>query len=111
MAHVTALAAARHRVLADRGWSVEDQGLAGSPPIRVLVGEHHETLLRALRHLGIGTDAVVRVTLTADGLLLIQTTEINGQDLIPKLLAIAAERRDNKVFLRADGAIPYERVQ
>ncbi len=56
MAHVTALAAARHRVLADKGWSAERQGLAGSPPIRVLVGEHHETLLRALRHLGIGTD-------------------------------------------------------
>ena len=59
MAHVTALAAARHKVLADKGWSVEEQGLAGSPPIRVLVGEHHETLLRALRHLGIGTDALV----------------------------------------------------
>ena len=26
------------------------------------------------------------------------------------LQAIAAERRDNKVFLRADGSIPYERV-
>jgi len=67
MAHVTALSAARHRVLADKGWSVETQGLAGSPPIRVLVGEHHETLLRALRHLGIGTDAVVQVEKREDG--------------------------------------------
>ncbi len=67
MAHVTALAAARHKVLADKGWSVEEQGLAGSPPIRVLVGEHHETLLRALRYLGIGTNAVVRVALEDDG--------------------------------------------
>jgi glutamate/tyrosine decarboxylase-like PLP-dependent enzyme len=67
MAHVTALAAARHKVLADRGWSVEEQGLAGSAPIRVLLGEHHETVLRALRHLGIGTDAVVQVALKEDG--------------------------------------------
>ncbi len=27
-----------------------------------------------------------------------------------KLTAIAAERTDDKLFLRADGAIPYERV-
>lgn len=67
MAHVTALSAARHRVLADRGWSVETQGLAGSPPIRVLVGEHHETLLRALRQIGLGTDAVVQVGQNVDG--------------------------------------------
>ena len=26
MAHVTALAAARHKILADKGWSVEEQG-------------------------------------------------------------------------------------
>jgi len=67
MAHVTALAAARHRVLANKGWIVEKQGLMGSPPIRVLVGEHHVTLLRALRHLGIGTDAVVQVAQLDDG--------------------------------------------
>ncbi|MFN3953594.1 MAG: protein TolR [Pararhodobacter sp.] len=50
------------------------------------------------------------VTLTVDGQLLVQTTEVAGDDLIPRLRAIAAERRDDKVFLRADGAIPYERV-
>ncbi|SDW92483.1 protein TolR [Roseicitreum antarcticum] len=50
------------------------------------------------------------VTLTADGRILIQTTEVQGGNLIGQLRAIAAERTDNKVFLRADGAIPYERV-
>ncbi len=67
MAHVTALAAARHRMLARAGWSVERQGLAGSPGLRVLAGEHHETLLRALRLLGIGTDAVVQIDQKDDG--------------------------------------------
>jgi biopolymer transport protein TolR len=50
------------------------------------------------------------ITLTADGLLLIQNTEVADGEMIPKLEAIAAERTSNKVFLRADGSIPYERV-
>ncbi|MFD1913120.1 protein TolR [Halodurantibacterium flavum] len=50
------------------------------------------------------------ITLTADGVLTIQTTEVSETELIPRLRAIAAERADDKVYLRADGAIPYERV-
>ena len=50
------------------------------------------------------------ITITADGKLAIQTTEVTDGDLIPKLTAIAAERASKKVFLRADGAIAYERV-
>ncbi len=50
------------------------------------------------------------ITLTADGGTLIQTTETAEDELIPKLAAIAAERANRKVFLRADGAIPYARV-
>ena len=50
------------------------------------------------------------VTLTAEGQVMVQTAEVAPDDLIPRLRAIAAERRDDKVFLRADGSIPYERV-
>jgi biopolymer transport protein TolR len=50
------------------------------------------------------------VTITADGRLAIQTTEVSDGEMIPKLTAIAAERESKKIFLRADGAIPYERV-
>ena len=50
------------------------------------------------------------ITLTKDGLVLIQTTEYSQDELIPKLTAIAAERTNKKVFLRADGALPYEAV-
>ena len=50
------------------------------------------------------------ITMTADGLLLIQNTQITDEELIPKLTSIAAERTSDKVFLRADGAIPYEKV-
>jgi len=92
MAHVTALAAARHRVLADRGWSAETQGLAGSPPIRVLVGEHHETLLRAVRHLGIGTNAVVQIEKRDDGTIDLAAlqTELEINPGMPTIVSLAA---------------------
>jgi glutamate/tyrosine decarboxylase-like PLP-dependent enzyme len=68
MAHVTALAAARHRLLADRGIDVERDGLYGAPEIRVITGAHrHESLLRSFRFLGMGTSAIREVRLDADG--------------------------------------------
>lgn len=50
------------------------------------------------------------VTVTATGAIQIQTTETASSDLIPKLRAIAAERTSDRVFLRADGSVPYLRV-
>jgi glutamate/tyrosine decarboxylase-like PLP-dependent enzyme len=68
MAHVTALAAARHRVLADVGHDVERAGLIGAPAVRVLAGaERHVTVDRALRFLGFGTDIVQSIDVDAHG--------------------------------------------
>ncbi|MFS4582281.1 protein TolR [Phaeobacter sp. C3_T13_0] len=50
------------------------------------------------------------VTMTATGEIQIQTTTVAPDELISKLRAIAAERSSDQVFLRADGAIPYEAV-
>jgi biopolymer transport protein TolR len=50
------------------------------------------------------------ISVQADGTISIQNTPIAEGELIAKLRAIAAERQDDKLFLRADGAIPYERV-
>jgi glutamate/tyrosine decarboxylase-like PLP-dependent enzyme len=59
MAHTTALAAARHKLLRDRGWDVEKAGLAGAPPLTLLTtANRHESILRSARLLGIGTDAI-----------------------------------------------------
>jgi len=68
MANFTALAAARHRVLADAGWNVEAEGLFGAPPITVVVGdEAHPTLFKSLGLLGLGRSRVVRVPTDAQG--------------------------------------------
>ncbi|MEP5008538.1 biopolymer transporter ExbD, partial [Roseobacter sp.] len=40
----------------------------------------------------------------------IQTTAVAADELVPKLRAIAAERASDRVYLRADGSIPYEAV-
>jgi glutamate/tyrosine decarboxylase-like PLP-dependent enzyme len=68
MAHVTALAAARHQVLAQAGWDVARDGLAGAPPIRVVVGaKRHVTIDRALRLLGIGATSLEVVPVDDQG--------------------------------------------
>ncbi|MGR3762044.1 protein TolR [Roseobacteraceae bacterium NS-SX3] len=50
------------------------------------------------------------VTMTAEGGIEIQTTPVARDDLVLKLRAIAAERSSDRVFLRADGRIPYAEV-
>jgi biopolymer transport protein TolR len=50
------------------------------------------------------------VALTADGRIILQNEEIARDEFIPLLRAVAAERSSDRIFLRADGAIPYEGV-
>ena len=55
-------------------------------------------------------EETLTVTLTEEGTITLMTTEIARDDLIPRLRAVAAERSDNKIFLRADGRVPYAQV-
>jgi len=50
------------------------------------------------------------VTIMSDGTVMIQTTEVPREDLIARLRAIATERDSTRIFLRADGAVPYREV-
>jgi len=62
MANFTALAAARSALLAREGWDVEEDGLYGAPPLRVVVGEEvHVSLLKPLALLGMGRSRVITV--------------------------------------------------
>jgi glutamate/tyrosine decarboxylase-like PLP-dependent enzyme len=68
VAHITAMAAARHAVLARAGWDVEADGLFGAPPITVVVGEEaHPTLFKALGVIGLGRKRVIRVPVDDQG--------------------------------------------
>ncbi|MEP7013416.1 MAG: aminotransferase class V-fold PLP-dependent enzyme [Acidobacteriota bacterium] len=68
MAHFTALAAARDQVLGQAGWQVAEQGMAGSPPIRVFASAvRHVSVDRALRYLGIGSRQITVLPVDSDG--------------------------------------------
>ena len=56
------------------------------------------------------TEEPLTVTLTAEGTIVIQTTETPEADFLTRLRGVAQERSDDKVFLRADGSIPYSKV-
>ena len=111
----TCIAAARHALLERAGWDVEQQGLSGAPPIRVIVGEHvHASLLVALRYAGLGAPTTIvpadeQGAMRAgeldvgDGPTLIcaQAGEV-GSGACDPLEAIAAAKRD--AWLHVDGA-------
>jgi glutamate/tyrosine decarboxylase-like PLP-dependent enzyme len=118
MANFTGLAAARHAVLARAGWDVEADGMAGAPPIRVLVGEHvHASLLAALRYAGLGAGRAVRVPvdeqgamrpgeLTLDGgpaIVCAQAGEVNTGACDP-LEEIVAAAHEHGAWVHVDGA-------
>ncbi len=66
MANFSALAAARSALLQRRGWNVEEDGLFGAPPIRVVVGQEvHVSVPKALSMVGLGRTRVI--TVPADG--------------------------------------------
>ena len=118
MAHVTALAAARQHVLAQAGWDVAQKGLAGSPPIRVVVGaKRHVTVDRALRLLGIGAESLEVVPVDDQGRMNVdelhlgdgptivcgQAGEVNT-GAFDDLDAIADAAAESGAWLHVDGA-------
>ena len=120
MGSVTALAAARLRVLERADWDVGRDGLAGGPRVRVLVGgKRHVTIDRALRLLGLGAPEVVAAddqgrmdaeslrkalkATTAPTIVCAQAGEVNTGAFDPfDEIADAAEEHD--AWLHIDGA-------
>jgi glutamate/tyrosine decarboxylase-like PLP-dependent enzyme len=128
MANFTCLAAARDQVLRDVGWDVEALGLAGAPPLTVLVKESvHSTLLRSLRFLGLGEQAALAVacddqermrpdalrealrSVTGSTVITVESGNINtgSFDYFDAIADIAEEHRaaGNPTWVHVDGAV------
>ena len=118
VANFTALAAARHAVLARAGWNVEADGLFGAPPIIVIAGgEAHPSLLKSLGMLGLGRARIVRAPVDAQGrmradalpaiagptILCLQAGNVNTGACDPFAALIAAARRQG-AWVHVDGA-------
>jgi glutamate/tyrosine decarboxylase-like PLP-dependent enzyme len=120
MGSVTALAAARFRVLDRAGWDVGRDGLSAGPRLRVLVGaKRHVTIDRALRLLGLGAPeevaadsqgrlvpkALRRALAAYDGPTIVcaQAGEVNTGAFDP-FEEIAAATKERGAWLHIDGA-------
>ncbi len=68
MASYTCLSAARMEVLRRVGWDIERDGMAGSPPITVVLGEEaHSTIFAGLKYLGFGERNLAKVAVDRNG--------------------------------------------
>ena len=118
MANMTALAAARHAVLANAGWDVDAKGLAGAPPVTVIVGEEvHPSLLKGVGLLGLGREQVRRVAVDRQGrmrtdrlppisgptIVCTQAGNVNTGAFDP-VEEIAAEAHEAGAWVHVDGA-------
>jgi glutamate/tyrosine decarboxylase-like PLP-dependent enzyme len=118
MANFTALAAARHAVLAREGWDVESKGLFGAPEIQVVVGEEaHPSLIKALGMLGMGRDRVTRVPVDGQGrmradslpplrptaIVCLQAGNVNSGAFDPAA-EIVPRVRESEAWIHVDGA-------
>jgi glutamate/tyrosine decarboxylase-like PLP-dependent enzyme len=118
MANFSALAAARHALLARVGWDVDNDGLIGAPPITVVVGEEvHASLIKALGLLGLGRKRVVSVPVDSQGrmradalphldgqtILCLQAGNVNTGSFDPAA-AICPEARAVGAWIHVDGA-------
>jgi len=93
LAHVTALAAARHAVLDRCDWDVERRGLAGAPPIRILSSaERHGSIERAVRLLGLGTENTIDLPVDSTGRLTVDAlaTALDATPRVPTIVVLQA---------------------
>jgi glutamate/tyrosine decarboxylase-like PLP-dependent enzyme len=112
MAHLTCLAAARHRLLKRAGWDVEEHGLFGAPAIRILTSsERHGSVERAVRVLGFGKRAVMSLPCDSSGRLapetLAQALESNAPQ--PAIVVLHAGDLNIGAFDRFAELIPIAR--
>jgi glutamate/tyrosine decarboxylase-like PLP-dependent enzyme len=118
VAHIAALAAARHAVLQRVGWDVEANGLFGAPPITVITSaEAHPTLFKALGVVGLGRNRVVKVPVDGQGrmrtdalprisgptIVCVQAGNVNTGSFDP-VHEIGPRARDAGAWVHVDGA-------
>lgn len=84
VANLTCLIAARDALLHRAGWSVDENGLAGAPPLNVVTSaEVHVSVFKALRAAGIGRQQVTFVQTDDCGRLIAdEMPEVSAQTLL-----------------------------
>jgi glutamate/tyrosine decarboxylase-like PLP-dependent enzyme len=117
-ANFTSLVAARHALLVRAGWSVEEDGMFGAPPIDVVVGDEvHASILKALSLAGFGKKRLTRVAADSQGrmradklpplndrtIVCIQAGNVNSGSFDPAK-EICERAREQGAWVHVDGA-------
>jgi glutamate/tyrosine decarboxylase-like PLP-dependent enzyme len=109
LANFSALAAARHALLARAGWDVEARGLFEAPALHVVVGaEAHVSVLKSLALLGLGRERVTVVPVDGQGRM-----RADGlPDLDPRTIVILQAGNVNTgAFDPAEAIVPRARAR
>jgi glutamate/tyrosine decarboxylase-like PLP-dependent enzyme len=112
------LAAARFRLLQNAHWDVNNKGLYGAPPLRIVAGRHaHATVLKAVALLGMGKDNIEWVECDSQGriipeaiptldertILLLQAGNVNS-GAFDDFANICQRARGSGAWIHVDGA-------
>jgi glutamate/tyrosine decarboxylase-like PLP-dependent enzyme len=113
-ANTIALASARDAVLGDTGWDVEADGLVGSPPISVFLGEQcHSSVLKALGIVGLGRSGrgrhVTALPAAADGSLQAPTLVDVPPPTAPAIVVLQAGHVNTGSFDDLEACIAWAR--
>lgn len=112
------LAAARYRLLQNLGWDINEEGLFGAPPIRIVTSKHiHSSVQKAINLLGFGQKNVESIEVDEQGriipeqipeldnrtLVILQAGNVNSGAFDP-FEAICHKARAASAWVHIDGA-------
>ncbi len=118
MGNFTAVIAARHHLLKQKGWNSKSKGFNGAPEIKVVVGEEvHASMQRALMLAGFGLDQLIKVPTDDQGrmiaeqlpeldvltLICVQCGNVNTGSIDP-LPKIIQKAKNTGAWVHVDGA-------
>ncbi|MEL6720578.1 MAG: aminotransferase class V-fold PLP-dependent enzyme, partial [Bacteroidota bacterium] len=118
MANFCGLAAARYRILKNKGWDITEQGMFDAPKIRVVTcRQAHSTILKAISLIGLGKSNIEWVDVDEQGsiipeqipelddstILILQAGNVNS-GAFDDFSKICKQAREKGVWVHIDGA-------
>lgn len=117
-ANLCALAAARYRILKRMDWDVNEKGLFGAPPIRLVLGDQaHSSVIKAIALLGFGKENIEWVKTDEQGriissalplldehtILVLQAGNVNSGSFDP-FVSLCEQANKANAWVHVDGA-------
>ena len=116
-ANLCGLAAARYRILKNQGWDINLKGLYSAPKIRIVTGQAHSSVLKAIQLLGFGQENIEVAEVDKEGkiipesfpdvdentIIILQAGNVNSGSYDP-FDSICSKARKVNAWVHIDGA-------